>query len=304
MPDATAETMTDAQVRPGPALSATSDAPVIDTASNSADEAQAAADEAARVAAEEGAAAKEASEGGEGKEPKAREDKRVPVGEVTKARAREREARDVADRLAKQNEELSKAVERLTTKEVPADKPNRDAFDDPAVYDAALDAWNDARIEQAAKEAVETHQQKTQRDAAEQQRQRMADAYRDDVEVFKQDHPDFDDVFTDDVTVSQTMALAIAESDAKAAISYWLGQNKDEATRIAGLSPVAQIKEIARIEAKLDATPALATTAKPKPAPIRPVGQRSGTSAKDPAEMSTDEYALYRNAQLREQRAH
>lgn len=290
MSDVTAETMSGDQVRPGPALSATSDMPVIEQTTEE-QQAESVAEQPVEQPAVEA----------EPKEP--RDDKKVPVGEVTKERNRRRAAEEAAAAERKRADDLAAAVERLTVKEPPADKPKRADFDDPAVYDAAVDAWNDARVDNARKEAVESDRQARQREQANAQQQRLSDTYKANVEAFKADHPDFDDVFTEDLTITPQMAIAIAESPHSAAVSYHLGQNPDEATRIAQLSPARQIAEITRIELALEA-PAAKPATKPKPAPIRPVGQRSGDMDGDPNEMSMDAYAQRRMGEIREQRPH
>jgi hypothetical protein len=300
MPDVTAIAMSENQPKAGPALSATSDAPVIDITQNTADDAQAAA-EAAKVAEQAAADAAANDEGGEGEttEARARNDKRVPVGEVTKARAKARDAETRAAALAEQNAALAKSLEALTTKnvEVPADKPRRTDFDDPDAFDAALEGWTDAQIEKARVEAVQQDRAEQQQQSARATQERMAESYRTNVEAFKADHADFDEVFNDTLPISANMAFAIADSEKPADLSYWLGKNPDECARIHALPPIRQIYELGRIEAKLTAPEVKAPT--PKPTPIKPVGQRSGTTGKDPAEMSTEEYAAHRNAQLR-----
>lgn len=304
MPDVAAESMSDAQVRPGPALSAVSDMPVIEASANTADEAQAAADEAERVAAEQAATTENAeTEEQKAAREAAKEDKKVPVGEVTKERNRRRAAEEAVAAERKRADDLAAAVERLTVKEAPADKPKRADFDDPAVYDAAVDAYNDARVAKAAKDAIEHDRQQRQQEQMNARQQRLSDSYKSNVEAFKADHPDFDDVFTDELTITPQMAIAIAESPYSAAVSYHLGQNPDEATRIAQLSPARQIAEITKIELSLD-SPAPKPTPKPKPAPIKPVGQRSGDTDGDPNEMSMEAYAQRRTGQIREQRTH
>ena len=129
--------------------------------------------------------------------------------------------------------------------------------------------------------------------------ERLASKYVSDVAAFKADHPDFDEVFVETLPISKLMSAAIAESDKAADLSYWLGKNPDECARIHALPPVKQIYELGRIEARLGATETKAPN--PKPAPIKPVGQRSGETTKNPNEMG-DDYFAHRQAQINAER--
>jgi hypothetical protein len=70
------------------------------------------------------------------------------------------------------------------------------------------------------------------------------------------------------------MAETIKASDLGPDLAYWLGSNPKEADRISRLSPLAQAKEIGKIEAKLSNDPPVKRTTS-APAPISPVTARS-----------------------------
>jgi hypothetical protein len=80
--------------------------------------------------------------------------------------------------------------------------------------------------------------------------------------AFAKDHPDFHEVFDRDWPCSPAMADAIKTSDDGAAVAYHLAQNPDEARRIAALTPLAQVRELGRLEAKL--TSSATSTPQPK----------------------------------------
>ena len=116
------------------------------------------------------------------------------------------------------------------------------------------------------------------------------------------DHPDFEEVAEgDNVTITPTMANAIWTSETGPAVAYYLGQNPEEAARIAKLDPLQAIKAIGKIESRLEAdTSAPAPAAKPrKPDPIRPVGGSERATRKAPEDESMQEYAARR---IREQK--
>lgn len=167
---------------------------------------------------------------------------------------------------------------------------------DVAAYNRAWYDWRkqeDAKADQKAKEI--------------QSQQERAKKYQDSVQAFAEANPDFYDVFHGGLPVTQTMAEAITDADNPAAIAYYLGQNPEEAARIAGMSPSAVSRAIGRIEAKLEsqATPAAAEQARQREqktvtkAPP-PVTTLSGAPpvVKDLTEMSMADY----DAQRRKER--
>jgi hypothetical protein len=80
------------------------------------------------------------------------------------------------------------------------------------------------------------------------------------------------------------MAQTIRESDIGPDVAYYLGTNPKEAARISKLSPASQIKEVGKIEIRLESNPSVKKTTN-APAPIAPVSARSTGS---PAYDTTD----------------
>jgi hypothetical protein len=177
-------------------------------------------------------------------------------------------------------------------------------------YEGALEAWQTAReawrdkkrtadleakiADLEAKLAKKGDEKDQQREAAQQ--------WADRVESAKEKHADWDEVM-EQATSRETMInpapqAAIVDSPIATDILYHLAKHPEEAKRIAGLSDVAAIREIGKLEAKLSAEPEKKPAAEaPKPAekpaektpeqpkprpsaapePIKPVG---GTNAK------------------------
>jgi hypothetical protein len=77
--------------------------------------------------------------------------------------------------------------------------------------------------------------------------------------------------------------------------------NPEEVTRISNLSPVRQIAEIGKLEAKVSDVVVKPVTVSKAPAPIEPIGTR-GSSSKDPSEMTDNEFAKWRKAQIAQRR--
>ncbi|WP_401733439.1 hypothetical protein [Stenotrophomonas muris] len=178
-----------------------------------------------------------------------------------------------------------------------SDKPTMEQYGfDVAAYTEALYEWHkqqDAKSAQKAKEA-ESEQERAKR-------------YQESVQAFAETHPDFYEVFHGGLPVSESMAQAITETDNPAAIAYYLGQNPEEAARIAAMSPTGASRAIGRIEAKLEsqAAPVAVDTARqPETKTVTkappPVTTLSGAPpvVKDLTEMSMADY----DAQRRKER--
>lgn len=113
-----------------------------------------------------------------------------------------------------------------------------------------------------------------------------------------QKYADFADVALDEtLPIAPPTAAFIGESELGGDIAYYLGKNRDEAEKIAAMSPAAQYRELVKIEQKLTAPP------KPTkaPAPIEPTVGKTQVE-KDPNEMSYDEFVKWRKSQIKRRR--
>jgi hypothetical protein len=110
-------------------------------------------------------------------------------------------------------------------------------------------------------------------------------------------HPDFDSVVRDpSLPITPLMAEVIRESDLGPQVAYHLGTNRQEAARIASLSPARQAAELGRIEAALTKAPVSSPKPIP-PAPPQTVGGVSAGLAKSMSEMSYTEFVAAREAE-------
>jgi hypothetical protein len=119
------------------------------------------------------------------------------------------------------------------------------------------------------------------REAAKQQSQ-VLESYHEREEEARGKYDDFEQVaYNPKLTITGVMAETIQSSDVGPEIAYYLGSNPKDADRISKLSPLAQAKEIGKIEAKLASDPPVRRTTS-APAPISPVTARtSGSPAYD-----------------------
>ena len=292
-----------------PSLSTTSDMPVIETQPDSVqkkEETPAAPVEAEKPKepAPEDKSADPAAAPKESKGVQKRIDELVQQREEAKRQAeaeRAEKLRLLALVEAKQTPEPAKPK----TDEGPV-RPRKEDYDDPNAYDAAVESYIDERAKfTAAKEvenAIAERDRKAAEEAAARQQQAVQEAYVQRVEKVKEKYADYSEVAeSPDVTVSMPMAVAIVNSEQGPELAYYFGKNPKEAARITALPPHAQLMELGKIEVKLASQPATPKPISNAPPPIKPQTPSSDT-VKTLDELSMDEYAAKRRAQLAEER--
>ncbi len=182
----------------------------------------------------------------------------------------------------------------------PAPRPKYDAFDSPEAYETALTEWAEAEGARKATAQARDDQVKSAQAA---QAKAIADSWTQRQTAFRTERSDYDQVTGPDeagrpLNIPMHIAVPIAQLDNGPAVEYYLGQNRAEADRIAALVPIMGAAEIGRISAKL-ASDAVRPAPKPKPAPAPRLGSNSGPDAKDPNDMTTEEYAAANADRLR-----
>lgn len=167
----------------------------------------------------------------------------------------------------------------------------------PAVTSLRLDqfespeAYADALATQKAEKLVE--QRETQRHES-----AIVEAYHEREEETRGKYDDFDQVaYNPNLRITTVMAQTIQSSEVGPELAYHLGSNPKEADRISRLAPLAQAREIGKLEAKLAANPPVVKKTSSAPAPFVPVAPRGAVSptydTTDPrsiATMSTSEW--------------
>jgi hypothetical protein len=146
-----------------------------------------------------------------------------------------------------------------------------DQFESPEAYAEAL-------AYQKAEELI------AKREAAKQQSQ-VLESYQEREEAARDKYDDFEQIaYNPKLPITEVMAQTIQSSDIGPELAYYLGTNPKDAERISRMAPLAQAKEIGKIEAKLAAEPPVKRTTS-APAPISPVTARSSGA---PAYDTTD----------------
>lgn len=113
----------------------------------------------------------------------------------------------------------------------------------------------------------------------------IEEKYQNQVDESLDKYPDYVQVAHTHKYMTADMASAIKASDIAVDLAYHLGTHLDEAERIFKLPPMLQIKELGKLEAKLEASPPETKKPSSAPAPIKPV---TGSKTSVPAYETTD----------------
>jgi hypothetical protein len=246
-------------------------------------------------------AAPEEDAGGEESKQQERIDK--------EARKRERLDRRFAELTSERDEARRLLAEARGGAPKPAEQqPAAAAVPDPKDPEPVLEKYTDYLQWQKdwnrwaiRAEARKLQAESDQRKAADTQRAAAA-AWDAKQSKARDSHEDYDEVALDrNLPITNVMGQAITDADNGAELLYWLGENPKEAARIAGLSAIAQVREIGKLELKLSSTPAeeKAPEAKAISNAPRPVKALAGAAAQSTAVknlegMSQSDYRKYR----------
>jgi len=189
-------------------------------------------------------------------------------------------------------EEATRRLQEIEARQnAPQTSPGTPKLEDFADIESYAKAYAEHEKKVAFQEIGARHQQQT----AAQQRQALVAGWEE--KAAASPHEDFDEVVGDLKPTSPGLA-AIMEADNGAEIAYYLGKNPAEAQKIAALSPIAQIRAIGRLEAKLAAEPVAPSPTSKAPAPITPLtGTGSGSGGK-PDPKNYEAWAKARNKEL------
>jgi hypothetical protein len=164
----------------------------------------------------------------------------------------------VSKRLAREQRKWER--ERQVATPPPVDVAPADTFE-------SVDAYAEALV---AKKLEQRDQLRLQSEAIEQ--------YHDREEEARGKYDDFEQVaYNPNIKITKVMAEAIHSSASGPDVAYYLGSNAKEADRISRLAPLAQAREIGRLEALVAASPPVKKTST-APEPFTPVTPRSSGS--------------------------
>lgn len=223
--------------------------------------------------AEKPAAESAPAETPEGEKPAEPEDTPDKRGRNALERRVRRALREKAEAEAKAAE-LQRKLEESKPKEQDTAAPRLEEFSD-------IEEFAKAREEYGKRQALKELTARQQAEA--QQRELVEITTSWETKVSRAKHDDFDEV-VGDLKPINTFSLAIMEAENGEEVAYYLGKHPKEAARIATLNPRAQIREIAKLEAKLLSEPPKPKTPSKAPAPISPVGGTKGSSNDEPSD--------------------
>lgn len=170
-------------------------------------------------------------------------------------------------------------------------EPTLDQFDSFDEYLAAKAEWIAER---------KINQTLTERERALREQQEVAYRRKVEAEWTKRitqatdEIPDFEDVVgAADVPMTDVMRETIMESDIGPKVAYFLATNPEEAYKIAGMSPIAAVRALGRIEERIVGGGISTKKTTSAPPPVKPVGAKASVK-KDPGQMSDEEYAKWR----------
>lgn len=186
--------------------------------------------------------------------------------------------------IAAEKAKVERKLRREMTQQVQeAQRPANQAVPHPDQFESAEDY-----VEALAEYRLD---QKLAEREAQQQRKQVDSTYAEREEEVRTKYSDFENVaYNPDLRITPAMAEVIKASEIGPEVAYHLGKNPKEAERIANLSPLAQAREIGKLEASLTTTSPTGKKASSAPEPIRPVGSRAATpkyDTTDPRSTST-----------------
>lgn len=165
--------------------------------------------------------------------------------------------------------------------------PKLEDFSDLQEY---AEAYAKHKTQQAFKETEAKQRQM----ASLSQQQKLVESWESKASNAK--HDDFDEV-VGELKPTTPWAVAIMSADNGDEIAYYLGKNLDEAKAIAAMDPVAQIRAIGRLEAKLAANPPEPPPKSKAPPPITPLtGTETATVGDKP--LTYEAWLKQRNKEL------
>jgi len=230
--------------------------------------------------------------------------------EVDTAKQEALAAKAELDQLKQKAAEAAQAAIPVVPEVADDPTPQRDAYDDPDEYTAAIashaarQALREANV-QAQARAKELHDQAQAAQQEAQQKQVAAQiaehhrVFNEKVAAAKTDYPDYDDKVTnnDKVAMSNQLYFTVQKSEMAPHILYHLVENPELIASLDKMNPIDAALKLGEIQADLRAA------RKPKPSkaaePVKPVGQRSSPQPKSPDEMSMEEYAAMANEQAK-----
>lgn len=205
-----------------------------------------------------------------------------------------------AERRARELEEENRKLKSERSAEPPKDdpRPDFDTYDSVAQYQHDIEAW--ARRQAQRESQAQPSEPEGPSVDVQQAIDRIENAALDAADRY----PDFDQVVRDpSLPLNDEMLVAASDTNNVADVLYHLGKNPEEARRLSQLQGSSLVREMGRLEARLERpSESQGTQQSRAPEPIRTVGGSRAKREPKVSEMSTEEFIAYRNRQEQEKR--
>lgn len=171
-------------------------------------------------------------------------------------------------------------------------------LEDFSNFDEYIAAKAEFIAESKLSKAFEEREQKQREREAQESHKKRLETWQERIDAFRATASDFEEVLESaEVSLTESMANAIMESEMGPQLAYYLARNPEEAEKLTSLSPSALNRAIGRIESKIE-NEQLAKKQSTAPKPVSPVGGRA-TGAGNPENMSDADWLKARRAQKR-----
>lgn len=157
----------------------------------------------------------------------------------------------------------------------PGARPKLDEHTTLEAYDQAMEKWNNDAVAYAKQQGAEEAKRDQQRQSDEQKAIATKAVMQEREDNARRKFPDYDAVinpFAGVIMGNPVLKQYVLEEGAGTDMAYHLAKNPALLADITRLGPVAAIKELTRLEARLAAPPK--KTLSQAPAPVKPVGSQ------------------------------
>lgn len=216
---------------------------------------------------------------------------------LSKSQQRRLRQKEYQERLRTENAELKRRLGDLETK---VNSPTQQEDAEPKLDDYdSFEEYTEAKIDWRVAKEIAKVQQTSKAEAA-QAAQIQSNEQREAalMEKGRDKHEDFDATASvAEAYMTPTVASVLLASEHGHELLYALGQDTEQAAKIASLPPAAAALELGKMEANLTRPVPKKTTKAPEP--LKTPTASSGSAEKDPSEMTMAEYKAWRAKQAK-----
>lgn len=235
----------------------------------------------------EGSSPDESADAGEKPEKRNRYQERI-TQLVNRGKEAEERAQEAEQRLRLLEQQLKQSGQQAPQ------RPKLEDFEyDEARYNEALAEYYDQRSSSNLNSALANQQRQEAQMLKQQAQQAIVETFRERVNAFAEDHPDFHQVVTNpQIPLNRNITNTLMFDDNGPAVAYHLAKNPQLAMEISQMPAPRAAMELGKISSQLSAPVAPRTTqAPPPPKPPKATGS---SVQKDPDKMTPAEYARWR----------